>query len=117
MIAKLDDEFNSRKKEACLAKQKDHYGFQIHKNDINTRVEMRKSNRFTPYIQQQRVWVKLVAASLKQFPIMNVRRFVGIITTQLYFTTLIQVTYFLKFKDFSRTTFLNFKDLIYYFLH
>ena len=47
---------------------------------------------------------------------MNVRRFVGIITTQLYFTTLIQVSYFLKFKDFSRTTFLNFKDLIYYFL-
>ena len=55
MIAKLDDEFNSRKKEACLAKQKDHYGFQIRKNDINTRVEMRKSNHFTPYIQQQRV--------------------------------------------------------------
>ena len=47
---------------------------------------------------------------------MNVRRFVGIITTQLYFTTLMQVSYFLKFKDFSRTTFLNFKDLIYYFL-
>ena len=47
---------------------------------------------------------------------MNFRRFVGIITTQLYFTTLIQVSYFLKFKDFSRTTLLNFKDLIYYFL-
>ena len=50
MIEKLNDEFNSRKKEACLVKRKDHYGFQIHKNDINTRVATRKSNHFTPYI-------------------------------------------------------------------
>ena len=63
MIEKLDDEFNSRKKEACLVKRKDHYGFQIHKNDINTRVATRKSNHFTPYIEQQLVWVKPVAAS------------------------------------------------------
>ena len=55
MIEKLDDEFNSRKKEACLVKRKDHYGFQIHKNDINTRVATRKSNHFTAYIQQQLV--------------------------------------------------------------
>ena len=47
MIEKLDDEFNSRKKEACLVKRKDHYGFQIHKNDINTRVATRKLNHFT----------------------------------------------------------------------
>ena len=56
MIEKLDNKFNSRKKEACLVKpRKDHYGFQIHKNDINTRVETRKSNHFTAYIQQERV--------------------------------------------------------------
>ena len=66
MIEKLDNKFNSRKKEACLVKpRKDHYGLQIHKNDINTRVETRKSNHFTAYIQQERVWVKPVAASLK----------------------------------------------------
>ena len=36
-----------QQEKGCLVKRKDHYGFQTHKNDINTRVATRKSNHFT----------------------------------------------------------------------